>query len=45
MAVAIGTYILSVAIAYAALKLYDEPTREWLKRKVLHKHPGTKAEN
>lgn len=45
VAVAIGTYILSVAIAYAALKLYDEPTREWLKRKVLHKHPGTKAKN
>lgn len=40
-----GTYCIAIGIAYAALKLYDEPTREWLKRKVLHKQPGAKAKN
>lgn len=29
--------IVSVAIAYASLKLYDEPLREWLKRRFLMK--------
>ncbi|MDO3626715.1 acyltransferase [Mucilaginibacter sp. BT774] len=29
--------IVSIAIAYASLKLYDEPVREWLKKKVLMK--------
>jgi peptidoglycan/LPS O-acetylase OafA/YrhL len=29
--------IVSIAIAYASLKLYDEPVREWLKNKVLMK--------
>lgn len=29
--------IVSVALAWACLKLYDEPVREWLKRKVLMK--------
>ena len=29
--------ITSIAIAYASLKLYDEPVREWLKKKVLMK--------
>jgi hypothetical protein len=26
---------LAVTIAYACLKLYDEPTRRWLARKIL----------
>lgn len=29
--------IVSIAIAYASLKLYDEPVRDWLKRKWLMK--------
>jgi peptidoglycan/LPS O-acetylase OafA/YrhL len=29
--------LVSIAVAYASLKLYDEPVREWLKRKVLMK--------
>ena len=29
--------ILAVAIAYACLKLYDEPTRAWLNRRFLTK--------
>ena len=29
--------VVSIALAYACLKLYDEPVREWLKRKVLMK--------
>ncbi|HEY4324640.1 MAG TPA: acyltransferase [Mucilaginibacter sp.] len=29
--------IVSITIAYACLKLYDEPVREWLKKKVLIK--------
>ena len=32
--VAVSIFILAVAIAYASLKLYDEPVREWLKRKL-----------
>ena len=32
--VAVSLFILAVAIAYASLKLYDEPVREWLKRKL-----------
>ena len=35
--VAVGLYIVIIAIAYATLKLYDEPVREWLKEKVLIK--------
>jgi len=27
--------VLSIALAYACLKLYDEPVREWLRKKVL----------
>lgn len=27
--------VVSLAVAYASLKLYDEPVREWLKKKVL----------
>lgn len=30
-------FILSIAIAYASLKLYDEPIRDWLKRRFLVK--------
>lgn len=30
-------YISSILIAYACLKLYDEPVREWLKKKFLMK--------
>ena len=32
--VAVSIFILAIAIAYASLKLYDEPVREWLKRKL-----------
>ncbi len=32
--------IVSVAVAYASLKLYDEPVREWLKRRFLMKKAG-----
>ncbi|MCF0244232.1 MAG: acyltransferase [Bacteroidaceae bacterium] len=32
-------FLLSIATAYATLKLYDEPVREWLKDKVLRKKP------
>lgn len=35
--VSVGVFCISLCIAYAALKLYDEPVREWLKRNVLHK--------
>ena len=35
--VSVGVYILCVAIAYAVLKLYDEPVRQWLKERVLMK--------
>lgn len=30
-------FIMSVMLAYAALKLYDEPVREWLKNKLFSK--------
>lgn len=33
--VAVSIFLIVVAIAYASLKLYDEPVREWLKRKFL----------
>jgi len=29
--------VASIGLAYCCLKLYDEPVREWLKRKVLIK--------
>ncbi len=32
--------ILSIVLAYACLKLYDEPVREWLRKKVLVKKPN-----
>lgn len=34
---AICFYLLAMGIAYASLKLYDEPVREWLKRKLFAK--------
>ncbi|MDO4462453.1 MAG: acyltransferase [Bacteroidia bacterium] len=30
--VSVGTFVLSLAIAYAAMKLWDEPVRRWLAR-------------
>lgn len=35
--VAIVVFVLSIAIAYASLRLYDEPVREWLKHHWLMK--------
>lgn len=35
--VAIAVFVLSIAIAYASLRLYDEPVREWLKHHWLMK--------
>jgi peptidoglycan/LPS O-acetylase OafA/YrhL len=35
--VAIGLFVAAILLAYAALKLYDEPVREWLKKHVLMK--------
>ncbi|MBO4984873.1 MAG: acyltransferase [Bacteroides sp.] len=40
--VAVGIFFLVIAIAYAALKLYDEPVREWLKVHVLMKQKESK---
>ena len=33
----ISIFLMSVGIAYASLKLYDEPVREWLARHILRK--------
>ncbi|MDD4417713.1 MAG: acyltransferase [Bacteroides graminisolvens] len=35
--VGVSVFFLSITIAYASLKLYDEPVREWLKRIFLMK--------
>lgn len=35
--VAVSVFVFSIAIAYACLKLYDEPVREWLKVHWLNK--------
>ena len=35
--------IVSIALAYACLKLYDEPVREWLRKKVLVKKAEVSA--
>ncbi|MCF0160390.1 MAG: acyltransferase, partial [Bacteroidaceae bacterium] len=32
--VSASVFILSIMLAYASLKLYDEPVREWLKNKL-----------
>jgi peptidoglycan/LPS O-acetylase OafA/YrhL len=37
MALGLLVVIVSISLAYACLKLYDEPVREWLKKKVLVK--------
>ncbi len=34
--VAIGLFVFFILLAWAALKLYDEPVRAWLKKKYLH---------
>ena len=39
--VAIGLFIFFILLAYAALKLYDEPVRAWLKKKLLMKSSVT----
>ncbi|WP_426670122.1 acyltransferase family protein [Mucilaginibacter sp. McL0603] len=36
----VGLLIVSVAVAYASLKFYDEPVREWLKKRFLMKKAG-----
>jgi peptidoglycan/LPS O-acetylase OafA/YrhL len=36
--VALFVFISAIVIAFACLKLYDEPVRLWLKKKVLMKH-------
>jgi peptidoglycan/LPS O-acetylase OafA/YrhL len=33
--VAVGTFVVAMGLAYACLKLYDEPVRRWLRNKVL----------
>jgi len=35
--VAVLVFVAAIAIAYACLKLYDEPVRKWLQKKVLPK--------
>jgi len=35
--VSVGLFFLAILLAYVLLKAYDEPVREWLKRKVLGK--------
>lgn len=42
---AVFIFILSIAIAYACLKLYDEPVRECLKRRFLEKKGKTMAKS
>lgn len=32
--VALGVYVWNIIVAYACLKLYDEPVRKWLRRKL-----------
>ena len=41
--VSVSLYIFAIMVAYAALRLYDIPIREWLKEKYLHKKPKTVA--
>ena len=40
--VAVAVFVLSIGLAYAALKLYDLPVREWLTE---HWLKGKKAKN
>lgn len=37
VAVAVGVFVLSIFIAWAALRLYDLPVRQWLRGKVFAK--------
>ena len=37
IAVAVSLFIIAIAIAYASLRLYDTPVREWLKNRFLIK--------
>lgn len=34
IAVGVSLFVLAIFVAYASLKLYDMPVREWLKRKL-----------
>ncbi len=34
VAAATGTFFISIAVAYASLRLYDEPIRKWLKERI-----------
>jgi peptidoglycan/LPS O-acetylase OafA/YrhL len=43
LSVGLAVAIISIVLAYAYLKLYDEPVREWLKRKLLMKKPAINA--
>jgi peptidoglycan/LPS O-acetylase OafA/YrhL len=38
--VGLGLVVAAILIAYASLKWYDEPVREWLKKKVLMRRAG-----
>ena len=42
--VAVSIFIASVAIAYASVKVYDIPVREWLSRKFLRRPLSSKTE-
>lgn len=35
--IAVSIFLLSIALAYVCLKMYDEPVREWLKQRFLMK--------
>ena len=39
--VAVSIFIASIAVAYASVKVYDIPVREWLSEKFLHPHRNT----
>ncbi len=43
MLMGLALVITSIVMAYACLKLYDEPVREWLKKKVLMKKTSADA--
>lgn len=36
-------FVVAIGLAYAGLKLYDLPVREWLKEKWLHKQPSRRS--
>lgn len=35
--VSVAVFVITLSIAYAAMKLYDQPVREWLSRKLLRR--------